>query len=80
MPACLDGRMHRVRSGVGCGTGPGLSLHTFELVSTMPSPRKLRRKVLTVSASDSGRFTDEGFGTKLDESVTRNVTVTFKKL
>jgi hypothetical protein len=51
-----------------------------ELVITMPSPRKLRRKVLTVSASDSGHFADEGFGTKLDETVTRNVTVTFKKL
>jgi hypothetical protein len=52
-----------------------------ELMVRMPSPRKLKRKVVTVTASDSGHQSDDdGFGTKLDETVTRNVTVTFKKL
>ena len=47
----------------------------------MPSARKLKRQVVTVTASDSGHQSDDdGFGTKLDETVTRNVTVTFKKL
>jgi hypothetical protein len=52
-----------------------------ELVVRMPAPRALRRKVVTLTASDSGHQTDDnGFGTKLDETVTRNVTVTFKRL
>ena len=67
-------------TGTISGWSSTLFKNQSELLVRMPSPRKLRRKVVTVSASDSGHQTDEGFGTKLDENVTRTVTVTFKRL
>jgi hypothetical protein len=53
-----------------------------ELLVRMPKPKTLaRRKTVVINASDSGhQTTDDTFGSSVDETVTRSVTVTFKKL
>jgi hypothetical protein len=68
-------------TGTISGWSSTLFKNQSELRVRMPSPGALRRKVVTLTASDSGHQTDDdGFGTKLDETVTRSVTVTFKRL
>jgi hypothetical protein len=69
--------MHRVRGGVGRGARS----HQSELLVRMPKPRTLaRRKTVVLNASDSGHLRVERLLTSIDETVTRTVTVTFKRL